>query len=64
MIGACLLTLRCQGEQLEQGVPGAFCAQQGGVVRVEIGGLDRNAEAHEAAIGHDDMARALRRMTD
>jgi hypothetical protein len=64
MIGACALALLCQGQQFEQGDPGAFCAQQGVVVRAEVGGLDRKAEAHEAAIGHDDVARPLRRVTD
>jgi hypothetical protein len=64
MIGACALALLRQGQQFVQGDPGAFCAQHAGVVRGEVGGLDRKAEAHEVAIGHDDMARTLGRVTD
>jgi hypothetical protein len=64
MIGTCALALLCQGQQLEQGDPGAFCAQKRVLVGAEVGGLGRNAKAHEAAIGHDDVARPLRRVTD
>jgi hypothetical protein len=64
MIGACSWTLLGQGEQFEQGGLGAFCAPPGGIVRTEIGGLDRNAKVHEAPISHDDVARTLRRVTD
>jgi hypothetical protein len=64
MIGACSLTLLRQGQQFEQGGLAAFCAQQRGLVRAKVGGLDSKAKAHEAPIGHDDVARALGRVTD
>src|SRR5215469_15898659 len=64
MIGACSLTLLSQGQQFEQGGSGVFCAQPGGDGRAQVGGLDRNAKAHEASIGHDNVARTLRRVTD
>ena len=60
MIGACAFALLRPGQQFEQGGPGTFCAKEVGFVRSEVSGLDRNAQAHEAAIGHDDMAGALR----
>ena len=64
MIGACALALLCQGQQFEQGGPSAFGAQLRGIVRAEVGGPDRNAQAQAAPIGYDDVTRALGRVTD
>jgi hypothetical protein len=64
MIGACACALLRQGEQFEQGGPGECCAQPAGVVGAEVGGLDGKAQAHEGAIGHDDVAGVVRRVTD
>jgi hypothetical protein len=64
MIGACACALLRQGEQLEQGGPGECCAQAARVVRTEAGGLDREAQAHEATIAHEDVAGLVRRVTD
>ena len=64
MIGACAFALLQQGQQFEQGGPAECCAQLAAIVRGQVGGLDGQAQAHEAAIGHDDMAGALGRMAD
>jgi hypothetical protein len=53
-----------ESEQGADGFSGELCAKRGSAVCGKIGGLHRNAEAHEIAIGHDDMPRTLRRMTD
>ena len=34
------------------------------MVSDQVGGLDREAQAHEVPVGHEDMAQALRRMAD
>ena len=53
-----------QGEQFEKGCSGEFSAERCRLRGGEIGNLDGKTEAHEVSIGHDDMARALRGMTD
>jgi len=62
--GAWVFALLQQSEQSEDGFSGELCAESRRAVCGKVGGLDRNAEAHEIAIGHDNMARSLRRMTD
>jgi hypothetical protein len=64
LIGAWAFALLQQGQQFEQSGPGECCAWQAAVVRSQVGGLDRDAQAHEAAVGHDDVAGALGRMAD
>jgi hypothetical protein len=62
--GAWVFALLQQSEQSEDGFSGELCAESRAAVCGKVGGLDRDAEAHEVSIGHDHMARSLRRMTD
>ena len=64
MSGTWVFALLQQSEQGEDGFSGELCAELRTDVCGKAGGLDRDAEAHEVAIGYDDMAGALRRMTD
>jgi hypothetical protein len=62
--GTWVFALLQQSEQIEKGRSGELCADERRVVRTEVSGLDRDAQAHEFPIGHDDMAEALRGMAD
>src|SRR5262249_46832610 len=53
-----------QSEQVGQGFSGELCAEPRRVRGGQAGGRDRDAQAHEVAVGHDDMAGALRGMAD
>jgi hypothetical protein len=64
MSGTWVFALLQQSEQSEDGFSRELCAELGTAVCGKVGGLDRDAQAHEVAIGYDDMAGALRRMTD
>ena len=64
MSGTWVFALLQQSEQSEDGFSGELCAELRTAVCGKAGGLDRNAQAHEVAIGYDDMAGALWRMTD
>jgi hypothetical protein len=64
MTGAWAFALLQQSKQFAQRSPGDCCAQQAAVVRSQVGGLNRKAQAHEGAIGHDDMAGMVGRMAD
>jgi hypothetical protein len=62
--GTWVFALLQQSEQIEKGRSGELCADEGRLARQEVRGLDRNAQAHEVPIGHDDMAGTLRWMAD
>jgi hypothetical protein len=62
--GTWIFALLQQSEQGEDGFSGELCAELRTAVCGKIGGLHWNAQAHEIAIGHDDMTGTLRRMTD
>ena len=64
MSGTWGFALPQQGEQIEKGRSGELCAKPRTAVGSEVGSLDRDAKAHEVAIGHDDMAGVLRRVAD
>jgi hypothetical protein len=64
MSGTWVFALLQLSEQGEDGFSGELCAELRTDVCGKVGGLDRDAQAHEVAIGDDDMAAALRRMTD
>src|SRR5262249_2086329 len=53
-----------QSQQIEKGRSGEWCAEAGDGLPGEAGGRDRDAQAHEVAVGHDDMTGTLGRMTD
>jgi hypothetical protein len=53
-----------QSEQIEDGFSGELCAEWRGGVLGEAGSENGDAQAHEVAVGDDDMAGALRRMAD
>jgi hypothetical protein len=59
--GTCVALLH-KSQQTTNRFSGELCAQLDGIVHNQIGGLDRDAQAHEVAIGHDDMAGTLARM--
>jgi hypothetical protein len=62
--GTWVFALLQQSEQGEDSFSGELCAERRTAVRGQVGGRDRDAQAHEVAIADDDMAGALRRMTD
>jgi len=62
--GTWVFALLQQSEQSDDGFSGELCAALRTAVCGKVGGLDRNAQAYEIAIGYDDMTGALRRMTD
>jgi hypothetical protein len=64
MSGTWVFTLLQQSEHSEDGFSGELCAELRTAVCGKVSGLDRDAQAHEVAIGYEDMAGALRRMTD
>lgn len=64
MSGTWLFALLQQGEQIENGPLGELCAEGGRLVRNEVRGLNRDAQSHEVAIGHEDVAGSLRWMAD
>src|SRR5262249_9018210 len=53
-----------QGQQIEQGRSGEFGARRRGAAGRKVGGQDGEAKPHEVAVGHEDVARALRGMAD
>jgi len=64
MSGTWIFALLQLSEQSEDGYSGELCAELRTDVCGKVGGLYRDAQAHEVAIGHDDMTGTLRRMTD
>ena len=64
MSGTWVFALLQQSEQGEDGFAGELCAERCTAVCGKVGGLHRNAQAHEVAIGDEDMAGTSRRMTD
>ena len=64
MSGTWVFALLQQRKQGEDGFSGELCAERRIAVCGQAGGRDRDAQAHGVAIGDDDMAGALRRMTD
>jgi hypothetical protein len=62
--GAWVLALLQQSEQIKKGRSSELCADEGHLDRHEVSSLDRNAQAHEVSIGHENMARTLRWMAD
>ena len=59
-----MFALLQQSEQSEDAFSGELCAELRTAVCGKVSGLHRNAQAHEVAIGHDDMAGALWGVTD
>jgi hypothetical protein len=64
MSGTWVFALLQQSEQGEDGFSDELCAERRTAVRGQVGGRNRDAQAHEVAIGDDDMAGASRRMAD
>jgi hypothetical protein len=62
--GAWRFALLQQSKQFAEGSSGECCALRDGVVRFEVGGRDRDAQAHRCAVGDEDVAGAVRRMAD
>src|SRR5215471_15430217 len=53
-----------QGKQLSEGGPGELSAERRGGGPGQIRGLGGEAQPHEVAIGHDDVAETLWGMAD